>query len=80
MTDLTALAEGLTGAHRRLAERIGERWIKGTGICHRSVGRDLEQMGLVESRIHHRNGREIRATSAGLAVKALLKGNGDADA
>jgi hypothetical protein len=69
--DSAAVAASLKGAHRRLAQRIGDRWIKGTAICHRSVGRDLETLGLVESRIHH-NERQIRATSLGFAVRALL--------
>ena len=70
--DVAAIARGLTGAHRRLAMSLGNRWVKGTGFCHRSVGRDLEAAGLVESRMH-RNERQIRAMPLGLAVRQHLE-------
>lgn len=72
-TDAAAVAGKLTegSAERRLAERIGTRWIKGTGFCHSVVGRDLKALGLVESRTH-RNERQIRATPLGRSVRNHL--------
>lgn len=75
VTDVAAIAAKLTGAHLRLTMLLGNRWIKGTGFCHRSVGRDLEAIGLVESRMH-RNERQIRAMPLGLAVRNHLTEQG----
>jgi|GEM_PF-5863294 len=71
--EVERVAASLVGTHRRLMTQLGSRWVKGTGFCHRSVGHDLEAMGLVESRMH-RNERQIRAMPLGLAVRAHLQG------